>query len=108
MTVMQLLQRLANVREAVMAILERRLEEIAGQIAELRQQVIEAAVGNRVVAARRGRHRREADFPEAEFLGEVPIDLRTSSVCRVSVTRAPTGRERCRASSALIFGAAIA
>ena len=74
--VMNLLQRLADVRETVMTILQRRCEEVAGEIAELRQQVIESAVANRVIAPRRRRHRREADFPEAELVGEVAIDLR--------------------------------
>ena len=55
-------------------VLERRLEVIGGKRAELLEQVIEAAVGNGVVAAGRGRHRREADLPEAEFVGEVLID----------------------------------
>ena len=59
----------------MMAILQRRIAEVAGQIAELRQQVIEAAVGDRVVAPRRGGHRREADFPEAKLLGEMAVDL---------------------------------
>ena len=75
MPVMELLQRLANVREAVMPVLQRRFEKVPGEIAELRQQMIEAAVRDRVITPRRRGNRRKADFPEAELLGEMVIDL---------------------------------
>ena len=72
--VMDLLQRLADVREAVVPALQRCLEVIGGQRAELFEQVIEAAVRDGVVAARGGRDRRKADLPESQFVGEVLID----------------------------------
>ena len=59
-----------------MAVVERRVAVLGGQRAELREQLVEAAVGDRVVAAGRRRHRREAHFPEPDLVGEVPVDAR--------------------------------
>ncbi len=69
-----LLQRLAHVREAMMPVGQRGVAILLGEPPELRQQVVEPAVADRVVALRRRRHRRESDFPETHLVGEVTID----------------------------------
>jgi hypothetical protein len=69
-----LLERVAHVGEAVVPAGERGLEELVRQRVELVEHASEAVVLDRVSAAVGGGDRREADFAEADLLGEVAID----------------------------------
>src|SRR5712691_7160873 len=69
-----LFQRLLDVREAVMPVRDRVLEELVCEIPELAEHVVVALLGNGVTAARRRRHRRKADLPETDLLGEMTIN----------------------------------
>src|SRR5688572_6351054 len=74
MTVMDLLQRFANVRKPVMPVCQRRFEIIGSKRAELIEQVIEAAIRNRVIASWRRGYRGEAHFPESKLVRQMLID----------------------------------
>src|SRR5678810_497557 len=69
-----LLQRVAHVREAVMSSGERVLEELLSETLELAEHRLEAVFLDRVVTLPRRRHRREADLPEADLVPQVKID----------------------------------
>ena len=57
-----------------MTIRDRRFEVLVREIEELIEHAIVAVVRDRVAAGRRRRHRREADFPEPDVVGEVTVD----------------------------------
>ena len=84
-TLVQLLKRLSNVREPVMAVLERGIAILEGQRLELPQQLIESLVTDGVVALGRRRDRSKTDFPEPHLVGQVAIDA--SDVERLSGQR---------------------
>ena len=69
-----LFERLLDVREAVVPVVDRVFEELVGEIPELAEHVVVAVLGDGVAAAGRRRHRREADLPEPDLLGEMAID----------------------------------
>ena len=67
----------------MVAIFQRRLEEVLGELVELGQHGPEAFVADRIVAAPGGSHRREADLPETHILVEVIVDpLHVENVLR--------------------------
>src|SRR5436190_15621937 len=62
----ELLQRSLDVGGSVVPVGDRRLEKLKGELAELTEHLVVAALRNRMPAVGRGGHRREADFPEPD------------------------------------------
>src|SRR5262245_15068548 len=69
-----LLQRVAHVGEPVMPPSERIVQILARERLELAEHRVESIILNGIVALPRRRHRREADFPEPDLLGEMLED----------------------------------
>ena len=69
-------ERVLDVRETMVPVLDDVVAEVAGERAELVEHPVESLLADGVLLIRRRRDRREADFPEPELLGEVPVDAR--------------------------------
>src|SRR5215467_10493140 len=59
-----------------MLVLDRMLEELLPELAELTEHPVEAGIADRVLLLWRRGDRRKSHFPEAELLGEMAIDAR--------------------------------
>src|SRR5947209_9042107 len=73
---MDLFERVFHVREAMMPVFGNVIGEFAREAAKLIEHSIESLLADCVLLLRRGRHRREADFPEPDLLGEMLVDAR--------------------------------
>src|SRR5512133_1591272 len=73
-SLVQLFERIADVRESVPPAGERRLEKIRRERLESAEQRLKAFVLNRVLSLPRCRDRREADLPEPDLLEEMLVD----------------------------------
>src|SRR5579883_2146123 len=72
---MNLFERVLHIREAVVPAFQRGLQKLLRQRLKLPQHTVEPVLGDGVFAVRRGRYRRETDFPETDVLGQVPEDF---------------------------------
>ena len=79
---MQLIQRIAHVRESVLAALNRPLQVLFRQFGELREHVVHAGVADRVETIGRSGHRGEPDFVKSQILCQVSEDLANVSNLR--------------------------
>src|SRR4051812_26911190 len=73
-SLVNLLERVAHIREAMATPRERRLEILPRQRLKAREQRLKALVFDRVLTLPARRHGREADLPEADLLEEMTID----------------------------------
>src|ERR1035438_10181661 len=68
-------QRVLDVRESVMAVLERRFQEVCCQRAELLQHSVETRLRDRILRAWRGSNRREPNVPESNLFRQMLVDF---------------------------------
>src|SRR5262249_6644967 len=75
-SLVNLFERVLDVRKPVMSVLDRVLEELLPELAKLTEHPVEARITDRVLLLWRSRNRRKSYFPKAELLGEMTIDPR--------------------------------
>src|SRR5215470_2270692 len=74
-SLVQLLKRVAHIREAVMPVFQSVFLVFIRQLRELIQDMIQSAAADRVESHWRGRYRREPDLVKAHLFGQVPENL---------------------------------
>src|ERR1041385_9505164 len=79
-SLVDLLERVAHVREAVPSPRECGVEEVSRQRLKAAQQFLKPLILDRVLSLPRRRHRSEADLPESDLLEQMLVDRRDVEV----------------------------